>query len=94
MAKRFSMGYFADGNGAMEGVQYAEDFAELQNALQEQTGTLEEYMTNMNDRLDEDEERLSSLLEENIQVMREVSRQLDVLTELVGEIGAKLGEAK
>ena len=94
MAKRFSMGYFADGNGAMEGVQYAEDFAELQNALQEQTGTLEEYMTNMNDRLDEDEERLSSLLEENIQVMREVSRQLDVLTELVGEIGAKLGEDK
>ena len=94
MAKRFSMGYFADGNGAMEGVQYAEDFAELQNALQEQTGTLEEYMTNMNDRLEEDEERLSSLLEENIQVMREVSRQLDVLTELVGEIGAKLGEDK
>ncbi len=65
MARKYSMGYFADGNGAMEGVEYSADFARLQETLEEQAGSLAglqeavdehantftEYMEGMCDRL-------------------------------------------
>ena len=46
----------------------------------------------MCDRLDNDEETLVGLLQENQTIMKELSRQLDVLTELLGEFSAKFGE--
>ena len=106
MARKYSMGYFADGNGAMEGVEYSADFARLQETLEEHAGSLAglqeavdehantftEYMEGMCDRLDNDEETLVGLLQENQTIMKELSRQLDVLTELLGEFSAKFGE--
>lgn len=91
MARKFSMGYFADGNGAMEGVEYSGDFAQLQKTLEEQNENLVDWMDAMDERLDSDEDSLMELLRENQSIMKELSRQLDVLTELVGEIGARLG---
>ncbi len=106
MARKYSMGYFADGNGAMEGVEYSADFARLQETLEEQAGSLAglqeavdehantftEYMEGMCDRLNNEEETLVGLLQENQTIMKELCRQLDVLTELLGEFSAKFGE--
>lgn len=104
MAKTYSMGYFTGGNGAIEGVEYSQDFARLQQTVEEQAdelaslrATVEEqnetvngYLDGLCERFDSDEETLSALLEENQMIMKELGRQLDVLTELVGEMSAKL----
>ena len=91
MARKYSMGYFADGNGAMEGVEYSGDLAQIQKTLEEQNENLVDWMDAMDERLDGDEDAIMGLLQENQFIMKEICRQLDVLTELVGEIGAKLG---
>lgn len=46
----------------------------------------------MDERLDGDEDAIMGLLQENQFIMKEISRQLDVLTELLGEFSAKFGE--
>ena len=100
MARKYSMGYFADGNGAMEGVEYSADFARLQETVEEQSGSLavlqetveeqtslfSEYLDGLCERFDSDEEILSEKLDENLLVMKAVSKQLDTLIELAGEI--------
>lgn len=104
MAREYSMGYFSGGNGAVTGVEYSADFAKLQQtvedqadalaslraAVEEQNETFGGYLDGLCERFDSDEESLSALLQENQMIMKELSRQLDVLTELVGEMSAKL----
>ena len=92
MARKYSMGYFADGNGAMEGVEYSADLAEIKQVLNNQNDSMLEWMDAMDERLDGDEDALMGLLQENQFIMKELSRQLDVLTELLGEFSAKFGE--
>ncbi len=92
MARKYSMGYFADGNGAMEGVEYSADLAEIKQVLNNQNDSMLDWMDAMDERLDGDEDALMGLLQENQFIMKELSRQLDVLTELLGEFSAKFGE--
>ena len=92
MARKYSMGYFADGNGAMEGVEYSADLAEIKQVLSNQTDSMVDWMDAMDERLDGDEDAIMGLLQENQTIMKELSRQLDVLTELLGEFSAKFGE--
>jgi len=92
MARKYSMGYFADGNGAMEGVEYSADLAEIKQVLNNQNDSILDWMDAMDERLDGDEDALMGLLQENQFIMKELSRQLDVLTELLGEFSAKFGE--
>lgn len=92
MARKYSMGYFADGNGAMEGVEYSADLAEIKEVLSHQNDSMLDWMDAMDERLDGDEDAIMGLLQENQFIMKELSRQLDVLTELLGEFSAKLGE--
>lgn len=92
MARKYSMGYFADGNGAMEGVEYSADLAEIKQVLNNQNDSMLDWMDAMDERLDGDEDALMGLLQENQFIMKEISRQLDVLTELLGEFSAKFGE--
>ena len=92
MARKYSMGYFADGNGAMEGVEYSADLAELKQVLNNQNDSMLDWMDAMDERLDGDEDAIMGLLQENQFIMKEISRQLDVLTELLGEFSAKFGE--
>ena len=86
------MGYFADGNGAMEGVEYSADLAEIKQVLSNQNDSMLDWMDAMDERLDGDEDAIMGLLQENQFIMKEISRQLDVLTELLGEFSAKFGE--
>ena len=86
------MGYFADGNGAMEGVEYSADLAEIKQVLNNQNDSMLDWMDAMDERLDGDEDAIMGLLQENQFIMKEISRQLDVLTELLGEFSAKFGE--
>ncbi len=92
MARKYSMGYFADGNGAMEGVEYSADLAEIKEVLSHQNDSMLDWMDAMDERLDGDEDAIMGLLQENQFIMKEISRQLDVLTELLGEFSAKFGE--
>ena len=92
MARKYSMGYFADGNGAMEGVEYSADLAEIKQGLNNQNDSMLDWMDAMDERLDGDEDAIMGLLQENQFIMKEISRQLDVLTELLGEFSAKFGE--
>lgn len=92
MARKYSMGYFADGNGAMEGVEYSADLAEIKQVLSNQNDSMLDWMDAMDERLDGDEDAIMGLLQENQFIMKEISRQLDVLTELLGEFSAKFGE--
>ena len=92
MARKYSMGYFADGNGAMEGVEYSADLAEIKQVLNTQNDSMLDWMDAMDERLDGDEDAIMGLLQENQFIMKEISRQLDVLTELLGEFSAKFGE--
>lgn len=92
MARKYSMGYFADGNGAMEGVEYSADLAEIKEVLSNQNDSMLDWMDAMDERLDGDEDAIMGLLQENQFIMKEISRQLDVLTELLGEFSAKFGE--
>ena len=92
MARKYSMGYFADGNGAMEGVEYSADLAEIKQVLNNQNDSMLDWMDAMDERLDGDEDAIMGLLQENPFIMKEISRQLDVLTELLGEFSAKFGE--
>ena len=92
MARKYSMGYFADGNGAMEGVEYSADLAEIKQVLNNQNDSMLDWMDAMDERLDGDEDAIMGLLQENQFIMKEISRQLDVLTELLGEFSAKFGE--
>lgn len=92
MARKYSMGYFADGNGAMEGVEYSADLAEIKQVLNNQNDSMLDWMDAMDKRLDGDEDAIMGLLQENQFIMKEISRQLDVLTELLGEFSAKFGE--
>lgn len=92
MARKYSMGYFADGNGAMEGVEYSADLAEIKQVLSNQNDSMLDWMDAMDERLDGDEDAIMGLLQENQFIMKELSRQLDVLTELLGEFSAKFGE--
>ena len=92
MARKYSMGYFADGNGAMEGVEYSADLAEIKQVLSNQNDSMLDWMDAMDERLDGDEDAIMGLLQENQTIMKELSRQLDVLTELLGEFSAKFGE--
>lgn len=92
MARKYSMGYFADGNGAMEGVEYSADLAEIKEVLSHQNDSMLDWMDSMDERLDGDEDAIMGLLQENQFIMKEISRQLDVLTELLGEFSAKFGE--
>ena len=82
MARKYSMGYFADGNGAMEGVEYSADLAEIKEVLSHQNDSMLDWMDAMDERLDGDEDAIMGLLQENQFIMKELSRQLDVLTEL------------
>ena len=92
MARKDSMGYCADGNGAMEGVEYSADLAEIKEVLSHQNDSMLDWMDAMDERLDGDEDAIMGLLQENQFIMKEISRQLDVLTELLGEFSAKFGE--
>ncbi|MBQ8924998.1 MAG: hypothetical protein IJ051_01885 [Clostridia bacterium] len=92
MARKYSMGYFADGNGAMEGVEYSADLAEIKQVLSNQNDSMLDWMDAMDERLDGDEDAIMGLLQENQFILKEISRQLDVLTELLGEFSAKFGE--
>lgn len=92
MARKYSMGYFADGNGAMEGVEYSADLAKIKQVLNNQNDSMLDWMDAMDERLDGDEDAIMGLLQENQFIMKEISRQLDVLTELLGEFSAKFGE--
>ena len=92
MARKYSMGYIADGNGAMEGVEYSADLAEIKQVLNNQNDSMLDWMDAMDERLDGDEDAIMGLLQENQFIMKEISRQLDVLTELLGEFSAKFGE--
>ena len=92
MARKYSMGYFADGNGAMEGVEYSADLDEIKQVLSNQNDSMLDWMDAMDERLDGDEDAIMGLLQENQFIMKELSRQLDVLTELLGEFSAKFGE--
>ena len=92
MARKYSMGYFADGNGAMEGVEYSADLAEIKEVLSHQNDSMLDWMDAMDERLDGDEDAIMGLLQETQFIMQEISRQLDVLTELLGEFSAKFGE--
>ena len=92
MARKYSMGYFADGNGAMEGVEYSADLAEIKQVLNNQNDSMLDWMDAMDERLDGDEDAIMGLLQENQFIMKEISRQLYVLTELLGEFSAKFGE--
>ena len=92
MARKYSMGYFADGNGAMEGVEYSADLAVIKQVLNNQNDSMLDWMDAMDERLDGDEDAIMGLLQENQFIMKEISRQLDVLTELLGEFSAKFGE--
>lgn len=92
MARKYSMGYFADGNGAMEGVEYSADLAEIKQVLNNQNDSMLDWMDAMDERLDGDEDAIMGLLQENQFIMKEISRQLDVLAELLGEFSAKFGE--
>ena len=92
MARKYSMGYFAYGNGAMEGVEYSADLAEIKQVLNNQNDSMLDWMDAMDERLDGDEDAIMGLLQENQFIMKEISRQLDVLTELLGEFSAKFGE--
>ena len=92
MARKYSMGYFADGNGAMEGVEYSADLAEIKQVLSNQNDSMLDWMDAMEERLDGDEDAILGLLQENQTIMKEICRQLDVLTELLGEFSAKFGE--
>ena len=92
MARKYSMGYFADGNGAMEGVEYSADLAEIKQVLNNQNDSMLDWMDAMDERLDGDVDAIMGLLQENQFIMKEISRQLDVLTELLGEFSAKFGE--
>lgn len=92
MARKYSMGYFADGNGAMEGVECSADLAEIKQVLNNQNDSMLDWMDAMDERLDGDEDAIMGLLQENQFIMKEISRQLDVLTELLGEFSAKFGE--
>ena len=92
MARKYPMGYFADGNGAMEGVEYSADLAEIKQVLNNQNDSMLDWMDAMDERLDGDEDAIMGLLQENQFIMKEISRQLDVLTELLGEFSAKFGE--
>ena len=92
MARKYSMGYFADGNGAMEGVEYSADLAEIKEVLSHQNDSMLDWIDSMDERLDGDEDAIMGLLQENQFIMKEISRQLDVLTELLGEFSAKFGE--
>ena len=92
MARKYSMGYFADGNGAMEGVEYSADLAEIKQVLNNQNDSMLDWMDAMDERLDGDEDAIMGLLQENQFIMKEISRQLDVLTELLGEFSAKFVE--
>lgn len=92
MARKYSMGYFADGNGAMEGVEYSADLAEIKQVLSNQNDSMLDWMDAMDERLDGDEDAILGLLQENQFIMKEICRQLDVLTELLGEFSAKFGE--
>ena len=83
MARKYSMGYFADGNGAMEGVEYSADLAEIKQVLNNQNDSMLDWMDAMDERLDGDEDAIMGLLQENQFIMKEISRQLDVLTELL-----------
>ena len=47
MARKYSMGYFADGNGAMEGVEYSADLAEIQQVLSNQNDSMLDWMDAM-----------------------------------------------
>ena len=89
MARKYSMGYFADGNGAMEGVEYSQDFADVQARLEADSENMLDFAEDLVDHLENLEENLLGILQENQFVLKEISRQLDVLTELVGELGEK-----
>ena len=80
MARKYSMGYFADGNGAMEGVEYSADLAEIKQVLSNQNDSMLDWMDAMDERLDGDEDAIMGLLQENQFIMKEICRQLDVLT--------------
>ena len=89
MARKYSMGYFADGNGAMEGVEYSQDFADVQARLEADSENMLDFAEDLVDHLEDLEENLLAILQENQFVLKEISRQLDVLTELVGELREK-----
>ncbi|MBR5753813.1 MAG: hypothetical protein IKX83_04945 [Clostridia bacterium] len=106
MARKYTAGVFTNGMGNISLVDNTEEFGLLHDdiadglsslkesvneQLEEQTATFEDYLSKFGDRFDDDLEQYTSRLDENLLVMKEISRQLDVLTELVGEISEKLG---
>ena len=65
--------------------------AGLQETVDEQTSLFSEYLDGLCERFDSDEEILSEKLDENLLVMKAVSKQLDTLIELAGEILEETG---
>ena len=78
MANTFSMGYLANGNGAIEGVEYSEDFAQLHGDIVKGVnylkGVLDENTDMVNNTVGE---QLENILEEQ----RETNRLLRELIE-------------
>ncbi len=78
MAKTFSMGYLANGNGAIEGVEYTENFSQLHGDIVQGVNFLKDVLDENTDVLNNTVgEQLENILEEQ----RETNRLLRELIE-------------
>lgn len=78
MAKTFSMGYLANGNGAIEGVEYTENFSQLHGDIVKGVNFLKDVLDENTDVLNNTVgEQLENILEEQ----RETNRLLRELIE-------------
>lgn len=78
MAKTFSMGYLANGNGAIEGVEYTENFSQLHGVIVKGVNFLKDVLDENTDVLNNTVgEQLENILEEQ----RETNRLLRELIE-------------
>ncbi|MBP5460159.1 MAG: hypothetical protein J6Y62_08375 [Clostridia bacterium] len=77
MANTFSMGYLANGNGAIEGVEYSEDFAQLH-------GDIVEGVNYLKDALDENTDMLNNTIGEQLGAILEEQQETNrLLRELI-----------
>lgn len=82
MAKTYSMGYLSSGTGAIEGVEYSENLAQLH-------GDIVKGVNFLKDVLDENSDLLNNTVGEQLQMIldaqQETNRLLRELIERVGE---------
>ena len=77
MANTFSMGYLANGNGAIEGVEYSEDFAQLH-------GDIVKGVNYLKDALDENTDMLNNTIGEQLGAILEEQQETNrLLRELI-----------